>query len=88
MELAVLPLRVKSFIITWEPQHCANYTILPEISVAKIRSDAPFDKVCFARIASLPHNKSETFNLSLLMTVPVKRMFNWYNSSLDSIKKS
>ncbi|MGK7930317.1 MAG: S-(hydroxymethyl)glutathione dehydrogenase/class III alcohol dehydrogenase [Microcystaceae cyanobacterium] len=25
----------------------ANYTILPEISVAKIREDAPFDKVCY-----------------------------------------
>jgi S-(hydroxymethyl)glutathione dehydrogenase/alcohol dehydrogenase len=24
----------------------ANYTVLPEIAVAKIRSDAPFDKVC------------------------------------------
>lgn len=26
----------------------SNYTVLPEISVAKIRSDAPFDKVCYA----------------------------------------
>src|SRR3954464_5826044 len=25
----------------------ANYTVLPEISVAKIRDDAPFDKVCY-----------------------------------------
>jgi len=25
----------------------SNYTVLPEISVAKIRSDAPFDKVCY-----------------------------------------
>lgn len=25
----------------------ANYTILPEIAVAKIRKDAPFDKVCY-----------------------------------------
>jgi S-(hydroxymethyl)glutathione dehydrogenase / alcohol dehydrogenase len=25
----------------------ANYTILPEISVAKIRKDAPFEKVCY-----------------------------------------
>jgi S-(hydroxymethyl)glutathione dehydrogenase/alcohol dehydrogenase len=25
----------------------ANYTIAPEISLAKIRSDAPFDKVCY-----------------------------------------
>lgn len=25
----------------------ANYTVLPEISLAKIRSDAPFEKVCY-----------------------------------------
>jgi len=25
----------------------ANYTVLPEISLAKIRADAPFDKVCY-----------------------------------------
>src|SRR5688572_13392600 len=25
----------------------ANYTVLPEIAVAKIRDDAPFDKVCY-----------------------------------------
>ncbi|MEZ4257419.1 MAG: S-(hydroxymethyl)glutathione dehydrogenase/class III alcohol dehydrogenase [Polyangiaceae bacterium] len=25
----------------------SNYTVLPEISVAKIRDDAPFDKVCY-----------------------------------------
>jgi S-(hydroxymethyl)glutathione dehydrogenase/alcohol dehydrogenase len=25
----------------------ANFTVLPEISVAKIRADAPFDKVCY-----------------------------------------
>ena len=25
----------------------ANYTVLPEIAVAKIRKDAPFDKVCY-----------------------------------------
>jgi S-(hydroxymethyl)glutathione dehydrogenase/alcohol dehydrogenase len=25
----------------------SNYTVLPEISVAKIRKDAPFDKVCY-----------------------------------------
>ncbi|MFK7863594.1 MAG: S-(hydroxymethyl)glutathione dehydrogenase/class III alcohol dehydrogenase [Pseudohongiellaceae bacterium] len=25
----------------------SNYTVLPEIAVAKIRSDAPFDKVCY-----------------------------------------
>lgn len=25
----------------------ANFTVLPEIAVAKIRSNAPFDKVCY-----------------------------------------
>ena len=25
----------------------SNFTVLPEIAVAKIRSDAPFDKVCY-----------------------------------------
>ena len=25
----------------------ANYTVLPEIALAKIRDDAPFDKVCY-----------------------------------------
>src|SRR4029077_21148530 len=25
----------------------ANYTVVPEIALAKIRSDAPFDKVCY-----------------------------------------
>ena len=25
----------------------SNYTVLPEIAVAKIRNDAPFDKVCY-----------------------------------------
>jgi len=25
----------------------ANYTVLPEISVAKVRKDAPFDKICY-----------------------------------------
>jgi S-(hydroxymethyl)glutathione dehydrogenase/alcohol dehydrogenase len=25
----------------------SNYTVLPEIAVAKIRSDAPYDKVCY-----------------------------------------
>ena len=25
----------------------ANFTVLPEIAVARIREDAPFDKVCY-----------------------------------------
>jgi S-(hydroxymethyl)glutathione dehydrogenase / alcohol dehydrogenase len=25
----------------------ANYTVLPEIAVAKVRDDAPFDKICY-----------------------------------------
>jgi len=32
----------------------ANYTVLPEIAVAKIRKDAPFDKVCYIGCASPP----------------------------------
>jgi S-(hydroxymethyl)glutathione dehydrogenase/alcohol dehydrogenase len=28
-------------------QNFANHTVLPEIALAKIRSDAPFDKVCY-----------------------------------------
>ncbi|PJN94757.1 hypothetical protein CNY89_12575, partial [Amaricoccus sp. HAR-UPW-R2A-40] len=24
----------------------SNYTVLPEIAVAKVREDAPFDKIC------------------------------------------
>src|SRR5258708_2283479 len=26
---------------------CAEHTVLPEIAVAKVRSDAPFDKICY-----------------------------------------
>jgi S-(hydroxymethyl)glutathione dehydrogenase/alcohol dehydrogenase len=25
----------------------SNYTVLPEISLAKVRKDAPFDKICY-----------------------------------------
>ncbi len=25
----------------------ANHTVLPEIAVAKVREDAPFDKICY-----------------------------------------
>ena len=25
----------------------ANHTVLPEIAVAKVRTDAPFDKICY-----------------------------------------
>ena len=25
----------------------ANYTVLPEIALAKVRDDAPFDKICY-----------------------------------------
>src|SRR3979411_941201 len=40
----------------------ANFTVLPEIAVAKIRDDAPFDKVCYigcgvtTRIGAVLHN--------------------------------
>src|ERR1700748_920696 len=29
------------------PSTCSNYIVVPEIAVAKIREDAPFDKVCY-----------------------------------------
>ena len=29
----------------------ANYSVMPEIAVAKIREDAPFDKVCYIVVA-------------------------------------
>ena len=31
----------------WAARPSANFTVLPEIAVAKIREDAPFDKVCY-----------------------------------------
>ncbi len=32
----------------------ANFTVLPEIAVAKVRADAPFDKICYIGAASPP----------------------------------
>jgi len=50
----VMPDGTSRFSIGGKPLHhymgCstfANYTVLPEIAVAKIREDAPFDKVCY-----------------------------------------
>jgi S-(hydroxymethyl)glutathione dehydrogenase / alcohol dehydrogenase len=50
----VMPSGTSRFSINGEMIHhymgtstFANYTVLPEIAVAKIRSDAPFDKVCY-----------------------------------------
>jgi S-(hydroxymethyl)glutathione dehydrogenase / alcohol dehydrogenase len=50
----VMPDGTSRFSIGGKPVHhymgCStfsNYTVLPEISVAKIRDDAPFDKVCY-----------------------------------------
>ena len=50
----VMPDGTSRFSIGGEPIHhymgCstfANFTVLPEIALAKIRSDAPFDKVCY-----------------------------------------
>ncbi|MCL1468299.1 S-(hydroxymethyl)glutathione dehydrogenase/class III alcohol dehydrogenase [Argonema galeatum] len=49
----VMPDGTSRFSINGQPLHhymgtstFANYTVLPEIAVAKIREDAPFDKVC------------------------------------------
>src|ERR1700750_1578238 len=31
------------------PSTCSNFTVLPEIALAKIRQDGPFEKVCYIR---------------------------------------
>jgi S-(hydroxymethyl)glutathione dehydrogenase/alcohol dehydrogenase len=50
----VMPDGTSRFSIGGQPLHhymgtstFANFTVLPEIAVAKIREDAPFDKVCY-----------------------------------------
>ncbi len=50
----VMPAGTSRFSLRGKPLHhymgCstfANYTVLPEIALAKIREDAPFDKVCY-----------------------------------------
>ena len=50
----VMPDGTSRFSIGGQPLHhymgtstFANYTVLPEIALAKIREDAPFDKVCY-----------------------------------------
>src|SRR5205814_2899405 len=50
----VMPDGTSRFSVSGKPVHhymgCstfANFTVLPEIAVAKIRKDAPFDKVCY-----------------------------------------
>ncbi|HEY2864167.1 MAG TPA: S-(hydroxymethyl)glutathione dehydrogenase/class III alcohol dehydrogenase [Casimicrobiaceae bacterium] len=50
----VMPDGTSRFFLDGEPLHhymgCstfANFTVLPEIAVAKIREDAPFEKVCY-----------------------------------------
>ena len=50
----VMPDGTSRFSLNGSPIHhymgtstFANYTVLPEIAVAKIREDAPFDKVCY-----------------------------------------
>ena len=50
----VMPDGTSRFSLGGKPVHhymgCstfANFTVLPEIAVAKIREDAPFDKVCY-----------------------------------------
>ena len=32
---------------TWAVRPSPTYTVLPEIAVAKVREDAPFDKICY-----------------------------------------
>jgi S-(hydroxymethyl)glutathione dehydrogenase/alcohol dehydrogenase len=50
----VMPDGTSRFSIKGKPLHhymgCStfsNYTVLPEIALAKVRSDAPFDKICY-----------------------------------------
>ncbi len=50
----VMPDGSSRFSLGGEPLHhymgtstFANYTVLPEISLAKVREDAPFDKICY-----------------------------------------
>ena len=50
----LMPDRTSRFSIDGEPilhyMGCStfsNYTVLPEIAVAKVREDAPFDKICY-----------------------------------------
>jgi len=52
--MGVMPDGTSRFSLNGKPVHhymgCstfANYTVLPEIALAKIREDAPFDKVCY-----------------------------------------
>ena len=33
--------------ITWDARLFSNHTVLPEIALAKVRRDAPFDKICY-----------------------------------------
>ena len=47
MVRVVFPLMEKKLYHYMGTSTFANYTVLPEISVAKIRQDAPFDKVCY-----------------------------------------
>ena len=37
----------RSCTTTWARSTFANFTVLPEIAVAKVREDAPFDKICY-----------------------------------------
>ena len=44
--------RLREIDVMWRPEHgitstFSNYTVAPEISLAKIREDAPFDEVCY-----------------------------------------
>ncbi len=32
---------------TWAARPSRNFTVLPEIALAKVREDAPFDKICY-----------------------------------------
>ena len=38
---------MKKYFIIWGCSTFSNFSVLPEIALAKIRKDAPFDKVCY-----------------------------------------
>ena len=47
MALQGLAIRARRSITIWAALRFRNFTVLPEIALAKIRDDAPFDKACY-----------------------------------------
>ena len=51
----------------------SNFTVLPEIALAKIREDAPFDKVCYIGTDMVRAMKPEVL-ATIVATIPVGRL--------------